>query len=652
MTTQEKDDLKSHLEEYVVQITEPGKNKGFYICPLCGSGRGKKQTGAFHLTGDKRHFKCFSCGAGGDLFDLIGQYEHITEPVQIFQRASQLFGREGLAPRMPQSAPLPATRSVVRANFRPYLEDCASHAAETEYFRQRGLSDRLVAACRLGYDPEKQLVTLPYQPDFSYYITRSVAGKKYGKPRAEEAGPEPIFHQHELYPPDGAPVFVTEGQFDCLSLQECGYHAVAIGGTGHQKLLRQLQQQPTPSPLLLCLDGDAPGRAAETALAAALAAAGIFFLQVSVCGGWKDPNEALVRDRAGLEAALSAAVAQAAAGEEGKSDWYLSTSAAAFLPAFLEEIRNGPRNAPIPTGFSALDRLLDGGLYDGLYILGAISSLGKTTFLLQMADQIAAAGRDVLIYSLEMSRTELVAKSISRLTYARSRDPKLAKTLRGVRAGAKWQSYRGPELDLLQESIGAYQGFADRVYIRESLGTVGVEEIRDGVEEHVRHTGNAPVVFLDYLQILSPLEPRSTDKQNTDRAVFALKRLSRDFHIPVFAISSLNRDSYTSTISMRAFKESGAIEYSSDVLLGLQFSEVSRLEEEGGISFAQLDDCKRKSCREVELKLLKNRNGQTGGSIPYHYLPMFNFFEEAAGAPSPSGGSAADLQRKRGNAVR
>ena len=60
------------------------------------------------------------------------------------------------------------------------------------------------------------------------------------------------------------------------------------------------------------------------------------------------------------------------------------------------------------------------------------------------------------------------------------------------------------------------------------------------------------------------------DKQNVDRAVFELKRLSRTYKIPVIAISSLNRGSYSSDICMAAFKESGAIEYSSDVLIGLQ----------------------------------------------------------------------------------
>jgi len=70
----------------------------------------------------------------------------------------------------------------------------------------------------------------------------------------------------------------------------------------------------------------------------------------------------------------------------------------------------------ISTGFNTLDVALDGGLFEGLYVIGAISSLGKTTLAIQIADYLASQGRDVLYISLEMSRYEIMAKSISRHT--------------------------------------------------------------------------------------------------------------------------------------------------------------------------------------------------------------------------------------------
>ena len=69
----------------------------------------------------------------------------------------------------------------------------------------------------------------------------------------------------------------------------------------------------------------------------------------------------------------------------------------------------------LKTGYSNLDRFSP--LYPGLYVLGAISSLGKTTFMSQMSFQISEQGKAVVFFSYEQSRLELISKSISRLTY-------------------------------------------------------------------------------------------------------------------------------------------------------------------------------------------------------------------------------------------
>ena len=80
---------------------------------------------------------------------------------------------------------------------------------------------------------------------------------------------------------------------------------------------------------------------------------------------------------------------------------------------------------------------------------------------------------------------------------------------------------------------------------------------------------------------------------------------------------------------MQAFKESGAIEYSTDVLIGLQLMGV------GDKNF-DVDAAKTKNPREVEAVILKNRNGRTGGKIRYDFYAMFNYFEEVKGAISVS----------------
>ena len=291
----------------------------------------------------------------------------------------------------------------------------------------------------------------------------------------------------------------------------------------------------------------------------------------------------------------------------------------------------------IPTGFCDLDTALDDGLYPGLYIIGAISSLGKTTFTLQIADYIAAHGTDVLFFSLEMSRFELMSKSISRITLLNSFDStNNAKTTRGILAGARYSFYSQTERDLINKSKLEYAENAQSLYIHEGVGNIGINEISAIIEKHIVITGNTPVVFIDYLQIIAPHEPRATDKQNTDHAVFELKRLSRDKKIPVVAISSFNRENYLQPVNFSSFKESGAIEFSSDVLLGLQLSGTDDLKQGEGTkaeNIKKVKTWKEANPRKVQVKVLKNRNGKTDISPEYNFYPMFNYFEEITDNP-------------------
>ncbi len=70
-----------------------------------------------------------------------------------------------------------------------------------------------------------------------------------------------------------------------------------------------------------------------------------------------------------------------------------------------------------PTGFARLDLALGGGLTEGVLYLGAIASLGKSTFVLQMADHMAAQGIPVVYVSMEMGGDYLTAKLVSMHTF-------------------------------------------------------------------------------------------------------------------------------------------------------------------------------------------------------------------------------------------
>jgi replicative DNA helicase len=253
-----------------------------------------------------------------------------------------------------------------------------------------------------------------------------------------------------------------------------------------------------------------------------------------------------------------------------------------------------------------------------------------------------------------------MAKSVARLTFQRMReagdDRFCAKTTRGILSGKRYEHYLPAELAMIGAAQEEYARLGEHIWFTEGIGDVSTQMIRERALRHMAMTGRPPVVIVDYLQIMMPVDLRATDKQNTDRNVLEMKRLSRDLNIPVIGISSLNRENYLQPINLTAFKEAGSIEYGSDCLIGLQYEGMDYQEGEA-------EKAREKRVREllrrneglardgsavmIQLKILKNRNGSRGSSTPLLYSPMFNHFEEMAEADSaarsadPFGGAAS-----------
>ena len=131
------------------------------------------------------------------------------------------------------------------------------------------------------------------------------------------------------------------------------------------------------------------------------------------------------------------------------------------------------------------------------------------------------------------------------------------------------------------------------------------------------HDGEAPVIIVDYLQLLAPVNDRDTDKRNMDANVTALRQLARDMDTCVVVISTLNRSSYDGGISMDSYKESGSIEYGADVLLGLQprgiydvMNNPKKRQEQRAADIAAIQQRYREAAtKPCEVVVLKNRNG-------------------------------------------
>ena len=646
----------------------PRAKQGF-ICPNCGNGSGTEGTG-INVTRDTKgtdhpRYKCFKCGINEDVIGLYmlsaGISDMRTAKLELLKNFFSFQGTENnqsmnLARALPvatrpvnNQTPVPAyesfnaekkekvkdTASAGAPDYSKYYAQCHAQVTSTNYFLDRGLTPEIIEKFNLGYDSQRKNVIIPVTA--SSYIER--ATDPNAKNRYYKHGQQGLYNIKAL-DQSFKPVFIVEGEIDCLSFLSCGAESLALGSTANKRKFIDLitervsDKNRTLPAIFLALDNDKAGEETETELESELREIQLanptrpfFFsrlrkeLKREIYADCKDANEMLLKNRTQfIELARLT-----------ESQLYIERG---LVTSYETEYRSDRwRTRDIYcTGFNKLDRAIK--ITDGLYIIGAISSLGKTTFALQIADHVAESGRDVIIFSLEMSRKELIDKSICRMIFSdwiQGKNPRSIlesneidnKTLNlGQIASPSGLNISDEKLSQLETKTSKYfQTTAKRTSIYESVGNVGVTEIAERVTKYVYYSGNKPLVIIDYLQLLAPVDPHFTDKQNTDKNVLELKRLSRELEIPIIAISSLNRANYNEPISMAAFKESGAIEYSSDVLLGLQLAGA-------GEKDFNVDMAKSQEPRQIELKILKNRRGKTGGSIKFEYYASRQFFRE------------------------
>lgn len=417
-------------------------------------------------------------------------------------------------------------------------------------------------------------------------------------------------------------IFICEGIFDSLSFEEIGYNAIALNSTNNTSKLKQLiEEQLGKSPLLykgktfvVCADNDDAGNKAKNALSEFFAEKRLSFDVMGIPRKYKDVNEFLIADRNGFKNRVQSLI-----NTMGTPD-----VVSRYLDDFFDQLQKNRLLKPIDTGFPALNNSLGGGLFPGLYVLGAVSSLGKTTFVLQMADYIALSEHDVLFFSLEMSKFEMVAKSLSMLTgqIARESNGLVASSLRDIMQGRANES-------TLKSAYDRYRSRAEHISIIEGNFETTVKTMATRIYEHMKNRSK-PVVFVDYLQIITPESDRLSDKQAVDRNVTQLKQLSREFDIPIVLVSSFNRENYITPVSYSSFKESGAIEFGADVIIGLQLEAIHIAQEQKNLSEKHriLDEGKKETPRKIELVILKNRNGVPWSRIRLNYYAEFNYFEE------------------------
>lgn len=640
MNEYEKSRIKEYTEEYLRKLGIDTRKPFKCLNP---AHRDNKPSMSYDKSRHKAH--CFSCGADYDILDII-QIKENTDYKGAEARASELYGIGNTRheQRTNRGKHDMTDTKIEPTDYTNFYTECGAKLLDTDYLTKRGIDEELAIKYDIGYCPNWKNPRAPKAPASERliiptgkysYVARAI--KEGVEPRYCKVGEANIFGIDNLKD-YSEPVYIVEGELDALSVLQCGYGAIGLGSVANtRKLLEYIGKNDIKLTFVVALDNDEAGQKASTELKAGLDRLGQKSVVFNPYRESKDANELLIKNIDALRQELEKGVALAKDEQDKEKNEYLRTSTRYYIDDFIAKTDSRINTSYTPTGFPDLDKVLDGGLYEGLYIIGAISSLGKTTFALQVADSIARSGQDVLIFSLEQSRFELVAKSISRLTaeIAQSKlEPTLAKSVRDITVYERLNRLSEDELTNLMEARNKYKNeISEHIFIQEGMNDISVSDVRAGIEKHIRITGKRPVVLIDYLQILAPIDTKRnySDKQITDLSVSELKRISRDNKVAIIGISSFNRENYTTTANMGAFKESGSIEYGSDVLIGLQLKGIADIKQTANAKNEAnrfIDAEKEKETRSIELKILKNRNGATGAMIEYTYKAKYNYFTE------------------------
>ncbi len=253
-----------------------------------------------------------------------------------------------------------------------------------------------------------------------------------------------------------------------------------------------------------------------------------------------------------------------------------------------------------PTGFRDLDRKLAGLHPSNLVIIAARPGMGKTTLALNIAKNVALGDAPVAVFSLEMSREEIVTRLLCS---------------EGRVDSQKLRSGRLLEGDFTRLSNAASVLYKKPIFVDDSPGLT-VTEIRAKARRLSRKPGLG-LVIVDYLQLMH--SPTRTENRQQEIATISrnLKNLARELHVPVVALSQLNRSleqREDKRPRLGDLRESGAIEQDSDVVMFIYRHEYYHPEavETKGLA---------------EVVIAKHRNGAVG-KVDMTFLPEFTLFAD------------------------
>ncbi|RME81537.1 MAG: replicative DNA helicase [Zetaproteobacteria bacterium] len=259
----------------------------------------------------------------------------------------------------------------------------------------------------------------------------------------------------------------------------------------------------------------------------------------------------------------------------------------------------------VPTGFTDLDTMTSGLQRGDLIIIAGRPSMGKTAFAMNIATNVALRGDSeavVAVFSLEMADSQLALRML-----ASEARVDLKKLRTGHFSSDDWMKLANTTGKLAEAKI-----FID------DTPNLGVLDVRAKCRRLKREHGRLDLIVIDYLQLMTGRADAERREQEISEITRGLKGLAKELHVPVVALSQLNR-----SVEQRADKrpimadlrESGAIEQDADLILAVFREEVyhPKPENEG----------------LAEIIVLKQRNGPTG-TVKLTFIKPYTRFENHA----------------------
>ncbi len=268
-----------------------------------------------------------------------------------------------------------------------------------------------------------------------------------------------------------------------------------------------------------------------------------------------------------------------------------------------------------PTGFDILDKNLANGFRSGeLVLLGGPQGLGKTTWALQVARNVARSGRSVVFFSFEHDPQTMLVRLVA-LEAGEIGGVEAPGTSRVRESFEATDGPGGSLAERLADTVGGADAvervkeYSDRLMLHRSTGSsTSLEVVRDVVEEAKKATKQLPLVVVDYLQKVKVADGSQVEDERVTRVVEGLKDLALDMDIPVLAVVAADKDGLSSGKRMRVnnLRGSSALAYEADTVLILnnKFDVVARHHLVYDIGNAE------RFKHWAVLSIEKNRNGQ------------------------------------------